>query len=104
MLNFWNGNKTNILAGLGVLLSFAYSMDWIDERLALALGAALGSGGMATIRHAMATTEQKMAATVSTVSQQVASVAQETASVSAQVADVSAKVTPPPPPSGPLHP
>ena len=92
MLKFLEGHKTNLLALCGVLLSFAYSMDWIDERLALALGAALGSGGMATIRHAMAQSEQKMAATVSTVSHQVASVAKDQAIVSAQVAEVKDKV------------
>jgi hypothetical protein len=92
MLKFLEGHKTNLIALCGVLLSFAYSMDWIDERLALALGAALGSGGMATIRHAMAQSEQKMASAVVTVSQQVASVAHDTAVVSSQVADVKDKV------------
>ena len=91
MLNFWNGYKTQIIAGVGVLISIALSQGWIDERLAVALGMAIGSTGLSTLRHAIAKTEKKVETTAATVSQQVAEVdakAHQAALASTAVAEV----------------
>ena len=53
MLEFLQGKKTYILAGLGALLVFGKLIGWIDEQTFEALFALLGFGSFATLRSAV---------------------------------------------------
>ena len=60
MLNFLAGKKTYIVAGLMALLSFAKSMDWIDETTYLTLLGLLNAGGFASLKASNVKIEQKI--------------------------------------------
>jgi hypothetical protein len=88
MLNFLVGHKTYILAAIGAIITFAYSLGWIDTTVYQVLIGLVGSGGLATLRSAVATVEKD----VKHVDTGVAIVEKRVAQVDADVATVDRKV------------
>jgi hypothetical protein len=72
MLNFWDGYKTQILALCLASASFAFSMEWMSQKLYLGLVGLLGGGGLSTLRHGITTDVAAVAAKVERVEMEVA--------------------------------
>lgn len=95
MPNFLIGHKTYLLAALGAIVTFAYTMGWIERTTWEAILGFVAAGGMATMRAGVATVAQRVEQGQAVATHQVAQVQADVAHVAAVVEGT--PVMPPPP-------
>lgn len=93
MGDFFAGSGLKILAALGVGSSVAFALSWIDERLAIILGFAMGFIGLVLLFYALLGIAQQMTANIAVVSTQLLRLDERANTLVSMVAQVDGKAT-----------